>query len=81
MLEECERYLTLSHVGIKGLMGSGKLVQASHVYNRVREMVEGLQIRDMLVSNIQASKKQLPDTLISWLLSGFKIYTTTPSQD
>lgn len=26
MLEECERYLTLSHVGIKGLMGSGKLV-------------------------------------------------------
>ena len=49
MLEECERYLTLSHVGIKGLMGSGKLIQASHVYNRVREMVEGLQIRDMLV--------------------------------
>ena len=81
MLEECERYLTLSHVGIKGLMGSAKFVQASHVYNRVREMVEGLQIRDMLVSNIQASKKQLPDTLISWLLSGFKIYTTTPSQD
>jgi hypothetical protein len=26
MLEECDRYLTLSHVGIKGLMSSGQLV-------------------------------------------------------
>ena len=57
MLEECERYLTLSHIGIKGLMSLGKLVQASHMYNRVREMVEGLQIREMHVTNIQASKK------------------------
>lgn len=56
-MEECDRYLTLSHVGIKGLMSSGQLVQASHVYNRVREMVEGLQIRELLVANLQASKK------------------------
>ena len=81
MLEEFDRYLTLSHVGLKGLINSSQLVQASNVYNRVREMVEGLQIREMLVANLQASKKQLPDTLISWLLSGFKIYTTSPSQD
>ena len=81
MMEECDSYLTLSHVGIKGLMSSGQLVHASHVYNRVREMIEGLQIRELLVANLQTSKKQLPDTLISWLLSGFKIYTTSPSQD
>ena len=57
MMEECDSYLTLSHVGIKGLMSSGQLVHASHVYNRVREMIEGLQIRELLVANLQASKK------------------------
>lgn len=42
IIEESERYLKLSNVGIKGQICHGKVKPASQVYSRVREMVEGL---------------------------------------
>ena len=49
MIEEIERYLNLSLVGVKGLLNQRKIVGAGQVYNRVREMVEGLQFREIIM--------------------------------